>query len=327
MLNTISRGIFQSDIIIRTAIVEGLRLVKEQPWLLDFAFASLVQDDLASGEYGAAELEKVKNWITETDIPVTMAYNKDKLVTPLIAISLEDSVEAESTLGDVSKEGPEEDVDMSTIIAMPKPIAGPFTPISYDSNTGIMEVANSVDLSGVYPGMWIVDPKTNQGYAIEGVGGQSLTIAAGIIANFTNAIIAADSSLYRVTLESCEFKEVYRIDIYVSGNPTLLLYLHALLVFIIMRYKESLLEARGYERSILASKGITGFQTANGPEFIYQRTLLLTGFVKQYWPKDITGKISSISIGESTNMITIDESGSQAEIGVAIDAVQSVGPQ
>jgi hypothetical protein len=327
LINTSSHGIFQSDIIIRTALVEALRRIKEQPWLLDFAFASLAQDDYAKLEYGDKELEKIKNWIIATDIPVVMSYNRDKLVTPLIGISLEDSSEAESTFSDTSKEGVDEDVNMSTIISQPDPIVGPFTPLVFTSATGQVVLPNSVDLSGVYPGMSLLDRKNGIAYLIEGVSGQTLTIPEDVVANFTNAIIAAPDSLYKVNLESCEFKETYRLDAYVSGNPTLLLYLHSLLIFIVMRYKEELLEARGFERSTVVSKGITGFQTENGPEFVYQRTVLLNGYVKHYWPKEITGKLLSVGIGTPTGVWPMTDADTGLEIGPVISDEPSVGPE
>src|SRR6476646_6304158 len=49
------KGVFQGDIIIRTALIEGMRDIRRQPWLLDYAFASLAQDDLTKSVYGLAQ--------------------------------------------------------------------------------------------------------------------------------------------------------------------------------------------------------------------------------------------------------------------------------
>lgn len=315
MLTTTKPGFHQSDIIIRTALIEGLKRVKEQPWLLDFVFSSLVQDDYAISEYGEKELDKIKQWFMDTNIPVTMSFNREQPQTPLIAISLEDSTEAESTLADVSKEGPDEDVDFSTVLTVPQVVAGPFTPLSFSTSTSTLVLPDTVDLSNVYPGMAIVDRERKNFYVIEGLYEQTIVLEGeDIDADFTGAVIAPQESIKRVTLESCEFKEVYRIDTYVSGNPVILLFLHTLIIFILMRYKQELLEARGFERSTISSKGITGFPNPNGPEFIYDRVVMVNGFVQHFWPKDITGKISAVATEVSVDT-TISED------------TQSVGPQ
>jgi hypothetical protein len=299
MVRTSTKGIFQSDVIIRTALIRALDDVRKNPWLLDFAFASLVDDELTNQEYGAAELEKAKEWFLGTEIPVAMAYRLDQITTPLIAISLEDSSEGATTLGDVHS-SPTEDVEASEILLDPAPILPSFTPKSYTASTGTVVLPDSLDTSRVFPGMLLFDTVSNRGYVIADVlDSTSFTIQAGTKANFKNAVVAPASSFAIARLESVEEREAYRIDLYVSGNSAHLLYLYAILKFCLYRYKQELFEGRGFERSQVTSTGVRLFQGKQAPEVIFTRTFTLTGFVRQYWPKDITRKIDGFVVSEA----------------------------
>lgn len=334
MITTRTNGIFQGDVIIRTALIKAFDEMRKSPWLLDFAFAGLVNDTLTAGQYGIAELEKAKKWFMETEIPIAIFYHRDNISSPLIAVSLEESTEAESTLGDVSKEGAFESVDSTDIVAMPLSAAGPFTPTDYDSSTGIITVPANIDLSEVYPGMVIVDKKRNQSHVISDIYDDKLVIPIGVTADFTNTIVAPSDNLYIASIESCHFKETYRIDLYVSGNATLLIYLHSIVQFALLKYKQELFEARGFERMVVNAQGIRGFPTEGGPEFIYDRPIMLTGYVQHYWPKDIRGKLNGISVFERvladapSPELLVDEL-EEEQIGLAgdtFDDLESVGP-
>jgi hypothetical protein len=299
MVRTSTKGIFQSDVIIRTALIKALDDVRKNPWLLDFAFASLLDDDLTSSEYGAAEIEKAKEWFLSTDIPVAMAYRFDQITTPLIALSLEDSGEGATTLGDVHS-SPTEDIDATEILVDPAPVISSFTPKSYTAGTGTVVLPSNLDTSQVFAGMLLFDTVSNKGYVIsEVLDSTSFKIAAGTKANFTKAVVAPANSFAIARLESIEERETYRIDLYVSGQPANLLYLYAIVKFCLYRYKQDLFEARGFERSNLNSTGVRLFPSKSGPEVIFTRSFSLSGFVRQYWPKEITRKIDGLVVSES----------------------------
>lgn len=297
MIKTQIKGIFQGDIILRTAVIEAFNLIRKEPWLLDIAFQSLLQDELTRATYGEKEMEEAKEWFIKTEIPISLTYRFDSLVTPLIALSLEDESEAEATLGDVHYE-PQEEIVATEIVVQPEPIVGPFTPASYDSVTGYVTLPASLSTTNVFENMILFDVKANIGYVIqEVINGSTVAIAKDVRANFTKAVIAPRSSLRWLHTESIAERHSARFDIFVSSNPTHLLFLHTILKYCLYRYKQDLLEARGFERSSLGS---TGVRVLNGPkesEIIYTRTINMSGYVRQYWPKELKGKIDGVIIG------------------------------
>ena len=72
-------------------------------------------------------------------------------------------------------------------------------------------------------------------------------------------------------------------------------YLHSILVFALLRYKQSLLEARGFERTSLSSSDLRR-DDETLPEVLYSRYVTLTGYVRQAWPKSTNPRIGAIQV-------------------------------
>jgi hypothetical protein len=286
-----------SDIVVRTAIIEGLAEIREKPYLLDFIFSALLDDELTLHEYGEKEAKEARDWFLNTDITVSMATRADMVKAPMIAISLEDFSEGSSTLGDTHYD-PRESINVEEIVIQPDKAVGPFTPKEYDSETGIVTLPSSFTTDRIYAGMLLVDPKTKKTYAIQEVlDEESFTIETGVRASFTKAYVAPATSFYMASLESVEEREAYRIDLYVSGNATQLRYLYAIVKFALHRNKEKLLEARGFERSVLSGGGERIFGgSMEKPEVFFTRNFMLTGYVRQYWPKDLKPLVQGVSL-------------------------------
>lgn len=298
MVRTSTKGILQSDILIRTAIIEAFQELRKNPWLLDFVFSWLIADDLTRAQYGEKELQEAKNWFLNSEIAVTMSYRVDAPQIPCVAIELVDSVEDTATLGDVNLEGPYEDINGTETVIQPQPVLGPFTPRSYDSVTGKLILPSNLNTNQVFEGNIVYDVKTNKGYQIVSVADDTtFYINPGVNANFTNAYIAPLSSFFTVFLESLAFRENYRIRCYVNTAPVHLTFLHSILLFQMLRKKEDLLEARGFERSTVSSGPIGAWEGEGNKELTWYRDITTTGYVRQYWPKKITPKLDGISFG------------------------------
>ena len=123
----------------------------------------------------------------------------------------------------------------------------------------------------------------------------SFSIKQGTIADFSNSVIKGARPAYITFLESVVYKENYQIGVHVSGEPVYLTWLHSIIVFILLRYKQAMLESRGFERSIFNSSEFDqdlSFETEN----VFSRYISLSGFVRQYWPSAITPRINSVEI-------------------------------
>jgi hypothetical protein len=107
-----------------------------------------------------------------------------------------------------------------------------------------------------------------------------------------------------VSLESVEFRETYEIGCHAHSEPAYLTYLHSILIFILLRYKEELLEARGLTRTSISSGPVMVNQSFQISQPVYTRMTTLAGFVHQYWPKFFTGVIQGVVPQIATNPTT-----------------------
>lgn len=281
-------GIHQSDIIIRSAIMAGIAELRASPYLLDYAFASLRYDNLTKSEY-AGQVEIAKEWFKKTNIWVYMAQNTNEVKFPCVTISLASSNEDETTLADVHYE-PTEDVDLG-----PEVLAGPMVAESYDPDTGYVvfsvESLNNLILA---PGMVLIT-KSGAQYPVLDCPDITTTIKieTGLQLDLEDCRIFSPRPGHVADVGSVAFKETYAIGCHVDSEPSHLIYLHSIICFILLRNREDLLEARGFERSAVSSTDFRRSETEL-PEFFYNRYIQLTGSVRQVWPKVIREKVLSI---------------------------------
>lgn len=282
---TKSVGIHQSDLILRTALMEGLRDLRRSPYLLDYCFASLAQDALTKDQYGRAQIDQAKNWFQKTSIEVFHDVRLGKIDFPCISISLLASAEDETTLSDVDPEV-EEDADQQWPV-----LYGPFTPTNVDLDTGEVTLPSKSSIL-LAAGMQLVT-RGGQAHNITDITNTGVIIAPNTILDLTDATIRGSRPAQRLTLEGSWFKEAYRLGVHVQGEAVYLVYLDSIVRFVLLRYRQRLLEARGFERSTIAATDmIKNEQLEN--ENTYSRYIDVTGFVRQFWPKDLVDKFVSV---------------------------------
>lgn len=333
---TEARGIFQADIILRTALKAGIDDLRANPWLLDYVFASLTQD-VEDGQlvrvdttkdYGEKEIDKAKRWFLKTDIPVMVAPRIDEARIPSITIKLAESTEAEVTLGDIHYQTTE-----STPTTTWPPLAGPFVVDTYDPSTGIVGIPASVsDNFIIVPGMVLVDAK-GQIFTIQSIVQDQaevevqtaddlaatlpmpldgsvvgttivppedndtlrVVVSPATGADFTRTLLKGAQPSLVTQLESVRYRETYQIGVHVASEPVYLTWLHSIIVFILLRYKQDLLEARGFEQSVPNSTDFDRNDNFPEDQNVFSRYINVTGYVRQYWPKRIDRAITSVT--------------------------------
>jgi hypothetical protein len=286
---TIAKGIHQSDIIIRTALAAALSDLRANPWLLDYVFASLSQDELTCRIYGDKEVTRAKEWFMKTAVPVSMDYRLDDPPPVVVSISLVESVETEATLADIHHDPAE------ALEAEWPALTAAFTP-TYVSATGVVTVPQAIgDGLVIAVGMILVDRNGGQHSITEIRDQYSFVVETGLNVDFYNSIIKSAYPKYVNTVESLAFRERYRIGCHVHGEASKLAWLHSIIVFCLLRYKQDYLEHRGFERTTVTS---APFQSDNawGKENCYVRYIDITGFVRHYWPKYQSDRILSATI-------------------------------
>ncbi len=284
-------GIFQSDLCLRHALIEGMRQIRNTPWLLDSITRGITFDTLTNTRYGQKELDQLKKWFQNTDIPVIMYRLGDSKV-PSISLALVSSNLDAATLGDIHYDPFEEVGDAGAYV-----IAGPFDG-AYDGSTGIMTLPPSLT-PDVFKGMVVMDSK-GQEWEIEEVLNNltpvSLKLATGILTTFTGASIRAPAPNVVEFQESIKMKESWSIGIHVNTTPGHLLFLHAVVSFILLWGRQSLFEARGFELSDFSSTDFSKNQ-AFDEENVWSRFISLTGMTQSVWPKRRVSKIAGLRIG------------------------------
>lgn len=286
-------GIHQSDVILRTAIIAAIADLRANPYLLDYVFAGLAQDKLTVSSYGEKELTRAKDWFLATEIPVHMTPKIDEANTPCLSLTLISSAEIaqESTLGDIHYVSEEPDYDkwpaMTAIFAVS----------DYSPLTGNIKVPAAIDLE-VSPGMFIFDSFGNPYEILESYGDNSFDIAVGSVADFSRAVIKARKPAQITQLESAIFRENYHIGIHVNNEPVYLTWLHSIVVFILLRYKQAYLEARGFERSVISSSDFMRNE-AFDKDLVFSRFIDISGYVRQYWPKLTLPTVQNIRFGDA----------------------------
>lgn len=285
-------GIFQGDIIIRTAIIEAFRDMKANEWVLDYVFSSLTQDALTAKEYGQREIDKAKRWFIETNIPVVMASTRiDDIQMPCVTIAQLESNETENQLADLDAV-----VTQSSNSDWPV-LAGPFAAAPYDSATGAITLPN--DLPNYINAAVVTQSKV---HPILKVIGNKVYIATGITDNFNNMKIrpynskTGSTDSFAIKVEAANFSESYLIGCHSNGEAYQTVYLHSLLTFAILRYRQSLLEARGFQRSIINSTNLQQ-EPMFDTDIVYSRYVKLNGIVRNYWPKEKGQLVSHMDFG------------------------------
>lgn len=285
-----AKGIFQSDVIIRTALVAAIADLRANPWLLDYVFASLPKDDLTLKDYGEREVDQAKKWFLQTNIPVFMNVRvPDSGKPPCITIALANSDESENTLGDVHYH-PREDLE-TPWLALTKL----FDPISYNAATGIMVIPDEIVASLVLAKDMVIIDRYGKGYVvIEVLADNTVSILPGTVADFHNATIKPSKPSYVAALEGAKFKETYTIGCHAINEPVHLTYLHSIVVFILLRYRQALLECRGFERSYISSSDFHKNEHFD-MEQVFSRYIAISGYVYQSWPKAISARVTSFA--------------------------------
>jgi hypothetical protein len=155
--------------------------------------------------------------------------------------------------------------------------------------------ANIVEAVTLSPFMAIVDRTGEVHTILEVLSEDEVQLTKGTVADFTDCFIKPAIPPFVASLESAEFEETYGIGCHASGEPVFLTYLHSIVVFAILRYRQALLEARGLQRVRFGS-GETKLSEVfeDMPEAMFTRAIQLSGSVRHVWPKNIDERVLSV---------------------------------
>lgn len=295
--------IFQGDLIIKTMIELGMEDMRKNPWLIDDMLSDCVTNQYLRQKYGQKQIDACKEWFANNQVDVYMRDRNDRDRMPCVTISLGNSPEKEEmkSMGDQSTETVKL---LPNTIGKPIPyVVRPFTPLGYDSDSGIVGVdPDTAGLDAVSAGMILVNPDTGEGYVIVGVTGEGIEIEPDLALDASRLGVVPQYQYYQARVEHTFFQETYTIGCHAHGDPQTLLWLWSIVKYCILRYREALLEANGFSQSSLASTDMMEDRTFSGPggETGWSRFINLTGMVENTWIKSPRRFVESIVLKKRT---------------------------
>lgn len=288
-------GVLSSDILIKTMLEASLADLRKNKWIVEDIFGTLAQDYLASKDYGFKEVEAATSWFLNNEIPVLMAYRiADTVPVPCIVISYNDNSEAmdRTSLGDQRLIDP---FDPTGIVTNARNLTPTFSVESYDTETGIVVVPSTINMANIREGQYLVANKTNKAYVIyEILGNRSFRIAPELRENFSKSHIRTKFGVWNLEQEISFINESYTIACHANGDVGCCLWMWQVVMYCLMRYKESYLEGRLFELSKVSSSAIqrnNSFQADN----VFSRYITLTGVVPITWIKYAAPKLEVIT--------------------------------
>ncbi len=307
-------GIFQGDLIIKTAVELALEDMRKNPWLIEDVFSSLNENPILKKRYGMQEIARAKEFILNNKVDVYMHHRLDKMNYPCVTISIGNSSEDKSlaTLGDQSVAF--EEFDPNDIGKPIKYLVAPFKAVSYDKVTGILEIPTSIqEYRYLDKGMLLVDPKTGNAWTINGKGGEhGLLVAAGTKLPKGELAVIPRYHVYKARRERAISQEQYNIGCHVHGDPSTLIFLFGVVKYGLFRYREGLLEYNNFQLSNITCTDMIKNEGMDS-ENIYSRWITLSGQVEESWIKSPKRYIEAVDLNDPDRAEGVD-----LEVGIKI---------
>lgn len=294
-------GIFQLDMTVKTAIELGLQDMLDNPWLIDHLLEDAIQNPYLKDKYGQKQIDACKEWFKNNKINIYMRPRNDKDQFPCVCITLGPSPEKEA-MKSMADQSTESVMLLPQKIDKPIPfVMKPFVPTNYSMEMGTVGVPEDAKgLENVAEGMILVDPDKGQGFVIKEITDEGFVIDPGIELDATRLAVVPAHQYYVARLEHSFFQSTCDISCYAHGDPQNTLWLHSIVLYSILRYRESLLESQGFSESSVASSALQDNPNYSGPngEQSFVMSISLTGQVENTWIKSPRRVIEKVVLRE-----------------------------
>jgi hypothetical protein len=291
--------ITQTDVFLKTLLEESIQDIKNNLWLVDHILWDFTHNPFLKQKYGQKQVDACKTWFTNNAINVFHQYVKDKEKFPCIVITLGSSVEHQEyrTLGDVGTHT----IGLApTEVGQKIPyVVPPFVPTGFTPSTGMIVAPIGTDLSAVSAGMVLLNPVNGNGTPVLGVNGQSISIQPGLELDASQLGVVPQYRYFQTRLGKSFFQENWSLTC-ATNDPQTLLWLHSIVVFSMLRYREFMEHNGLYEITNFSSTDIfnADFSNAAGEE-IYCRQISFSNKVEQTWPRGLHKKLESILLRDT----------------------------
>jgi hypothetical protein len=290
-------SLFLGDIRIKTMLELGLEDISKNSWLLNDVLGDTIANPYIRERYGS-QINSCKEWLANNRINIFLSEQQaDKMEFPSITIELGTSNEKPDMkhMADLSTE---------SIILFPnninKPIPYVLSPTSgsYDPISGSFVFSSAVNLNAVSPNMILVNPANGTGYVIQGVTqANQVNLLTGLPTFSGSYGIVPQYQYYQAKIGHTFMQEPYKITCH-AMDQQILLWLHSIAVYSLLRYRQTLLEKDGYAESLISSGRIYANPEYSDPgQVIWSRDIDLTGQVENRWYIQPHRFIENVAIG------------------------------
>lgn len=279
--------IFQSDLIIYSAITFWLNDIRKNQYLIDFIVRDL-KCYPGLERFADSEADAIRA-LLENQIFVYLDHrSKDTIKYPNITISMNGASPdmSNQSLGDNFQRLEERYLSTDEEIAGALPrdnvLLGPVTPLSYDPETGEVEFASTVNLSEsrVFAGQFLQDSKNKVSYEILIVNNDnSITIQDGLNLDLNDMRITSSNEIYRSKLRTIWMNESYTLSIN-ANEPQDVIRIFMILMSGYIRNKLVTLETRNFQIANISYGPLMEFTANASGGTIYSRDMNLQGRVE-----------------------------------------------
>lgn len=290
--------IFQQDIL-KESVSLALADIRKNLWLIDDILADFVTNPYLKDKYGQRQIDACKEWFKNNEIEVVIGYRGDKMKTPCVTIML-DSQNENTEYKTMADQSPDSVILLPNVVGKPIPyVVKPFVPTGYDENSGEVSIDPSIDLSGVSHGMLLVNPSNGTGYVITSITPDGVAIEPGLDISTSQFGIVPQYQYYKARVEHIWMNTSYTVLCTAHGDPSVTLWLHSIVFYAFLRYKESLLEALGLSESVFSTSPLAiNEEIGSGTELAWDRSIQISGVTEQTFIKSPRRFIETIELKE-----------------------------
>ena len=286
------------DLIVESIIRDGMLNIIADPTILDYVFAQLTEP-YANRKFGSAEITKIKNILTGASRKQIAIIHSGRIAEsnlPCYTIQLGSDDEKDKFLDEFEKDL-QENLTEDELEDYVKVAA--FTPTAYDSLTGMVSVADGVDLDPVYSNFIFVDAAAAEYIIRSGISNETGNKYFFIGAGESPDIVSDDCSIKSfIEVSQVEIRGSHHDVKLILGVHTkdslLTIYLYTLLKYFLKSRRHSLID-RGLIASSMTGSDFTRADLMEG-DSVFSRYLTVSGKVEDSWRSDQVQLIDNVVI-------------------------------
>ncbi len=296
-----------TDLILLRGIKEGIAWMRANPYILDWVFERLIEEGMdLQKSYGQQEINRAKSWFLKNNIDVRMAYNLDGIQFPCVSIELLNQTESKqhATLGDVAADVWNEDVTDNPYVIKPRTLVGPFPSVTYDITTGLVTIPDDFDTELIFVNQALYSPASDTEYIITKINDeQSFFIETDLRENFANSYIACAFRSLKAQRGIAQFNETYNIKVLVNGDQGHLVWLHTIVSYLLLKFRQDLLEKKNIGLTTISSGPLQQENPGEyGGEAVFSRNISMEALIEVTWLKTLAerfeGAVFSLTFEE-----------------------------